>query len=68
MCLLPALTGLRVRSAGRALGAIILIGSVVALAFYWEAFVSVWCFFAAAASGAILFRFFRGIDPMNLVL
>jgi hypothetical protein len=41
----------------RALGAIILIGSAVAFAFYWEAFVSVWCFFAAAASGAILFHF-----------
>jgi len=40
-----------------ALGAIILIGSVVAYGFYWEAFVSVWCFFAAAASVVILFHF-----------
>ena len=39
------------------LGAIILVGSVVAYAFYWEAFISVWCFFAAAASGVILFHF-----------
>jgi hypothetical protein len=30
---------------------------VVAYALYWEAFVSVWCFFAAAASVAILCHF-----------
>jgi len=40
-----------------ALGAIILVGSVIAYTFYWEAFVSVWCFFAAAASAVILFHF-----------
>lgn len=40
-----------------ALGATILIGSVVAYAAYWEAFTSVWCFFAAAASGLILLHF-----------
>ena len=39
------------------LGAIVLTGLVVAYAFYWEAFVSVWCFFAAAASVAILCHF-----------
>jgi hypothetical protein len=39
------------------LGAIVLVGSVVAYAFYWEAFVSVWCFFAAAASVVILCHF-----------
>ena len=39
------------------LGAIILVGSAVAYLFYWEAFVSVWCFFAAAASVAILWHF-----------
>jgi hypothetical protein len=39
------------------LGAIILVGSVVAYIFYWEAFVSVWCFFAAAASAVILYHF-----------
>ena len=39
------------------LGAIVLAGVVVAYAFYWEAFVSVWCFFAAAASVAILCHF-----------
>jgi hypothetical protein len=36
------------------LGTIVLAGLVVAYAFYWEAFVSVWCFFAAAASVVIL--------------
>lgn len=39
------------------LGAIVLAGLLVAYAFYWEAFVSVWCFFAAAASTAILYHF-----------
>lgn len=39
------------------LGAIVLAGLVVAYAFYWEAFVSVWCFFAAAASVVILCHF-----------
>ncbi len=40
-----------------ALGAIILVGSAVAFVLYWEAFVSVWCFFAAAASLVILGHF-----------
>lgn len=40
-----------------ALGTIILIGCVTAYAFYWEAFLSVWCFFAAAASMVILGHF-----------
>jgi small-conductance mechanosensitive channel len=39
------------------LGATVLVGLVVAYALYWEAFVSVWCFFAAAASVAILCHF-----------
>jgi hypothetical protein len=39
------------------LGAIILAGSVAAYVCYWEAFVSVWCFFAAAASVVILGHF-----------
>ncbi len=39
------------------LGAIVLAGLIVAYAFYWEAFISVWCFFAAAASVAILCHF-----------
>jgi hypothetical protein len=40
-----------------AVGAIVLVGSATAYVFYWEAFVSVWCFFAAAASVAILGHF-----------
>jgi peptidoglycan/LPS O-acetylase OafA/YrhL len=39
------------------LGAIVLAGLVVAYAFYWESFISVWCYFAAAASVAILGHF-----------
>ncbi len=39
------------------LGAIVLAGLVVAYAFYWESFTSVWCYFAAAASVAILGHF-----------
>jgi hypothetical protein len=41
------------------LGAIVLAGSAIATAFYWEAFLSVWCYFAAAASGVILLHFLR---------
>jgi hypothetical protein len=40
-----------------ALGVVTLTGCVVAYAFYWEAFLSVWCFFAAAASIVILGHF-----------
>lgn len=39
------------------LGGVTLTGCVVAYAFYWEAFLSVWCFFAAAASIVILSHF-----------
>lgn len=42
-----------------ALGGVILLGSAVAYAVYWQAFVSVWCFFAAAASVVILCHFER---------
>lgn len=41
------------------LGVIVLVGAATAYLFYWEAFVSVWCFFAAAASAVILFHFER---------
>jgi hypothetical protein len=41
------------------LGAIVSIGSIVAWLFYAEAFVSVWYFFAAAASVVILAHFER---------
>ena len=39
------------------LGLVILVGSIVAYIFYWQAFVSVWCFFAAAASAVIFGHF-----------
>jgi hypothetical protein len=39
------------------LGAIVFVGAAIAYISYWEAFVSVWCFFAAAASGVILYHF-----------
>jgi signal transduction histidine kinase len=41
------------------LGAIVLGGSILAFAFYWDAFTSVWCFFAAAGSVVILVHFAR---------
>ena len=41
------------------LSIIVVIGSLVAYVLYWEAFVSVWCFFAAAASIVILLHFER---------
>ena len=39
------------------LGAVIMVGSVIAYLFYWQAFQSVWCFFAAAGSVVILAHF-----------
>lgn len=41
------------------LGTIVFGGSIVAYALYWEAFASVWCFFAAAGSVVILVHFER---------
>jgi hypothetical protein len=43
----------------RVLAVVVLIGAIIAYIAYWQAFVSVWCFFAAAASGIILFHFER---------
>ncbi len=43
----------------RNLGIIVTLGSLVAFFAYWEAFTSVWCFFAAAASGLIVLHFER---------
>lgn len=40
-------------------GAVIFIGSVVSYRMYWNAFTSVWCFFAAIASALIIFHFER---------
>jgi hypothetical protein len=39
--------------------AIVIVGSLVTYVFYWEAFTSVWCFFASAASAVVLFHFER---------
>lgn len=39
--------------------AIVITGMLVSYFFYWEAFSSVWCFFAAAASAVIVFHFER---------
>ena len=39
------------------LGAIVMTGSVVAYIFFWQAFQSVWCYFAAAASLVIFGHF-----------
>lgn len=50
-----------------ALGGIVLVGLVVAYALYWEAFVSVWCFFAAAASIMIVLHFKR-VDQSRLAV
>jgi hypothetical protein len=38
-------------------GAIVVVGLLVARTFYFEAFISVWCFFAAMASVTILLHF-----------
>jgi hypothetical protein len=40
-----------------ALGAIVLVGSVIAYLAYFQAFQSVWCYFAAAGSAVILAHF-----------
>ena len=56
-----AVTGLPLIASSRrtiaALGAITVLGCVAAYVFYWGAFLSVWCFFAAAASLLILAHF-----------
>jgi hypothetical protein len=54
ICLTPLLCSRRLIAA---LGVIILVGSAVAYVLYWDAFTSVWCFFAALSSGMILFHF-----------
>lgn len=40
-------------------GFVIFIGSIVSYWMYWNAFTSVWCFFAAIASALIIFHFER---------
>lgn len=41
----------------RILGAILIVGGLIAYYAYWQAFTSVWCFFAAVASATIVFQF-----------
>ena len=41
------------------LGLLVLVGCITAYVFYWQAFLSTWCFFAAAGSGVIFFHFQR---------
>ena len=41
------------------LGWIVFVGSLVSYYFYWDIFISIWCFFAAAASAVLLFHFER---------
>lgn len=41
----------------RALGAVVLAGALVTWVFYWQAYSSVWCFFAALASGLCFYHF-----------
>jgi hypothetical protein len=43
-----------------ALGVIVLIGCVVSYGFYWQAFQSVWCYFAGAASLILVGHFMVG--------
>jgi len=52
-CIAPLMSS---QPAIRALGLIVTVGSLVTYFFYWEAFTSVWCFFAAAASAVIVFH------------
>lgn len=40
-------------------GAVVLTGYAVSWFYYWDAFSSVWCFFAAAASAILVFHFER---------
>lgn len=54
--LAPALSSHR---AVNLLSIIVVAGSLIAWFAYWDAFVSVWCFFAAAASVVILLHFER---------
>jgi hypothetical protein len=53
-CLAPALSSHRLV---RILGLFVFLGSLAAYIAYRDAFASVWCFFAAVASGIILYQF-----------
>jgi len=53
-CLAPMLSSLWTL---RLLGVFVTLGAIAAYLAYWQAFSSVWCFFAAAASGVIVLQF-----------
>jgi hypothetical protein len=53
-CLAPMLSS---HKAVRLMGLLVFLGSLAAYIAYSEAFASVWCFFAAASSGVILYQF-----------
>lgn len=53
-CLAPLISS---HATLRALGAVVLAGAAITFALYWDAFSSVWCFFAAVASGIIYYHF-----------
>ena len=62
-CIAPMLSSYR---AVQLLGLIVTAGSVITFFFYWDAFTSVWCFFAAAASVVILAHFERARRAQQL--
>lgn len=55
-CVAPLLSS---HQAIRMLALIVMAGAVITYAFYWQAFTSVWCFFAAAASIVLYHHFAR---------
>ncbi len=62
-CIAPMFSSYR---AVQLLGLIVTAGSVITFFFYWDAFTSVWCFFAAAASVVILAHFERARREQQL--
>lgn len=63
-CLAPLLSSHR---AIRVLALIVLAGAAITYAFYWQAFTSVWCFFAAAASIVLYHHFARTLAEPSAV-
>ncbi|HTN64549.1 MAG TPA: DUF6629 family protein, partial [Devosia sp.] len=49
-------------------GIVVLVGCVTAYLFYWAAFASVWCFFAAVASALLLFHFEQARRQVHQIL
>jgi hypothetical protein len=50
------------------LGAVIFAGSVVAYLFFWEAFLSVWRLFAAAAASAAILGHFVSVRRASIAM